>query len=169
VINVTNHILDKAQTQIENGALWRAKEILQGAIRNEDYNVQLFEMMGTVFLRMGDLPEAGRFLFLSGVRRPEYLESIAIFLAKHRRREPRDFLYLLPRKARLRTLSDYPDAVAQVLREMGFPEVLKNKEGKVHLTEAGNDTVALVTCGTIAVIALVLIILGVIKLREMIR
>ena len=164
-----NHILDKAQAQIEQGRLWRAKEILQGAIRSESYDIQLFEIMGVVLLKMGDLPEAGKFLFLSGVRRPEYQESIEIFLGKHQRRQPRDFLYLLPRKARLRNVSDYPDQVAQVLRQMGFPEVLKNKDGKVYIPEAGNDRVIWITCGTIAVITVVLIILGLIKLREIIR
>src|SRR5215204_5701962 len=120
-------------------------------------------MIGIVFLRMGDLPEAGRFLFLSGMRRPEYLEPIELFLAKHRRREPPDFLYLLPRKARLRTLSDYPYEVGEVLRQMGFPEVLKDKDGKVYVPEAGLGKVERVACGTIAVITVGLIILGVIK------
>src|SRR5687768_18434738 len=60
LFNVTNRTIDKARREIENGNLWRAKEILQGAIGSESYDVQLFEMLGTVFLRMGDLPEAGR-------------------------------------------------------------------------------------------------------------
>jgi hypothetical protein len=166
---MTNRILDKAQAELEKGNLWRAKEILQGAIRSESYNVHLFEMLGTVFVKMGDLPEAGRFLFLSGVRKPEYLESIEIFLSRHRRREPRDFFYILPRKARLRTLSDYPHQVAQTFREMGFPEVLKDESGKVDLPTSGSDLPFLITCGAIALVTLALIILGVIKFREMIR
>lgn len=166
---MTNRILDKANREIEKGNLWRAKEILQGAIRSGSYDVQLFEMMGTVFLRMGDLPEAGRFLFLSGVRQPEYLEPIEIFLSKHRQKEPRDFVWLLPRSARLKTMSDYPNEVAQVLREMGFPEILRDKKGRVYLPQSGNGIVFWLTCGTIALVTLALIILGVIKLSEMIR
>src|SRR5215204_7207588 len=126
---MTNRTLDKAQKELAQGNLWRAKEILQGAIKSERYDVQLYELMGTVFLRMGDLPEAGRFLFLSGVRKPEYLESIEIFISKHRKNQPRAFLYLFPRNARLKTLSDYPGEVAQTLREMGFPKVLKDENG----------------------------------------
>lgn len=167
--NVTNRILDKAKGEIEKGNLWRAKEILQGAVRSESYDVQLFEMMGIVFLRMGDLPEAGRFLFLAGVRNPEYLEPIEIFLSKHRRKEPHDFVNLLPRSARLRTMSDYPNEVAQVFREMGFPEILSEKNAIGYLPKTGKGIVQWLACGTIALATLALLILGAIKLSEMIR
>lgn len=167
---MTKRILDKARSELEQGNLWRAKEILQGAIRSESYNVELFEMMGTVFLRMGDLPEAGKFLFLSGVRRPEYVEPIEIFLSRHGRKKPQDFLYRLPRSARLKRTSDYPEEVAQQLREMGFSEVLKDRHGRVYAPQTrSGDVVAWVTCGAIVLVTLGLIILGAIKLYEMIN
>jgi hypothetical protein len=170
VVNVTNRILDKARQEIEQGNLWRAKEILQGAIGRENYDAQLFEMMGIVFLRMGDLPEAGRFLFLSGVRNPEYREAIELFLSRHRRKELPEFIYLFPRKARLRTVSEYPHEVAQVLRDMGFPEVLKHEDGRIYgPSQTGKDIGGWLTCGPIAVAVIVLIILGIIKLLEIIR
>lgn len=165
---MTNRILDKARKELEQGNLWRAKEILQGAIRSGSYDVQLFETLGTVFLRMGDLPEAGRFLFLSGVRRPEYLESIEIFLSRHRRKKPHDFVYVLPRSARLRTTSDYPHEVAQVLRRIGFPEVLKGENERVYLPQTRNSILEWITCGTIALVVLGLFTLGVIKLFEIV-
>ena len=165
---MTSRTLDKAQREIENGNLWRAKEILQGAIGSgESYDVQLFEMMGRVLLRMGDLPEAGRFLFLSGARQPEYLEPIEIFLSRYSRTVPHDFIHLLPRNARLRTLSDYPDEVARALRGMKFPEVLKDKHDRVIQPRTGKDVGAWLACGAIALVILTLIILGAIKLWEM--
>lgn len=166
---MTNRNLDRARAEIEKGNLWRAKEILQGAIRSETYDVELFEMLGTVFLEMGDLPEAGRFLFLSGVRRPEYLQAIEIFLSRHRQKDPHNFLYLLPRRARLRTVSEYPDEVAHALRQMGFPEVLKNEKARIYLPHTGNGILLWLTCGTIALVTLALIVLGVIKLLDLIR
>jgi len=169
VVNVTNRTLDKARAEIEKGNLWRAKEILQGAIRGQGYDVQLFEMLGTVFLRMGDLPEAGRFLFLSGVRRPEYLEPIEIFLSRRRPKQPHNFVYLFPRKARLKTVSAYPQEVAQVLREMGLPETLTDENGKVCEPQATDGIVEWLTCGTIAFVILGLLVLGAIKLLEIIR
>ncbi len=166
---MTNRILDKARSELENGNLWRAKEILQGAIRSESYDVQLFELMGIVFLRMGDLPEAGRFLFLSGARRPEYLEPIEIFLSRHRRKKPHDFVSLIPRGARLRNTSDYPHEVAQVLREIGLTEVLKERNGRVYPPQTRSSIVLWLACGTIALVTLGLIVLGAIKLFEIIR
>ena len=119
---------------------------------------------------MGDLPEAGRFLFLSGARKSEYLEAIELFLSKHRGKKPRSLLYLLPRKARLKTLSDYPHEVAQILREMGLPEILKDEDGEVYLPPRTSlDIVVGVICATIALGTLALIILGAVKLWEIIR
>ncbi len=166
---MTKRILDKAQRELDHGNLWRAKEILQGAIRSQSYDVQLFEMMGTVLLRMGDLPEAGRFLFLSGVRRDEYREAIEIFLSRHRRKAPQEFVHVLPRKARLRTVSEYPDEVAQVLREIGFPKTVTDENGRVYQPRDWRDVVVSLTLWTIAVVILGLIVLGVIKLKEIIR
>lgn len=168
-VNVTNRILDKARRELEQGNLWRAKEILQGAIGSENYDVQLYEMMGTVLLKMGDLPEAGRFLFLSGVRTPEYTEAIEIFLSRHRRSKPQEFLHILPRKARLSTVSEYPHEVAQVLREIGCPETLKDKDGRIYEPQNAKDIAGWLGCGTIAIVLLGLIILGAIKLLEIIR
>lgn len=167
---MTNRNLDNAQRELDNGNLWRAKEILQGAVGSErTYDVELFEMMGAVLLRMSDLLEAGKYLFLSGIRRPEYLESIEIFLSRHRRKHPRDFIAHLPRSARLRTLSDYPDDVARVLREMGFPENLKHQETKTYLPQTRKDTLLWITCGTIALVILLLLILGAMKFLEIIK
>jgi len=167
---MTNRTLENAQQEIERGNLWRAKEILQGAIGSEkSYDVKLFEMMGTVLLQMGDLLEAGKFLFLSGVRRPEYAEAIEIFLFRFRRKHPHDFIGLLPRSARLRTVSDYPDGVARAFREMGFSENLKKLKGSTDLERTGKETFLWITCGAIALVLLLLIILGAMKFLEIIK
>ena len=65
-----------AEKEVAKGNLWRAREILQGSIPNAGYDCDLFESLGNVLLSMGDLPEAGRFLFLAGKRQPEYDEAI---------------------------------------------------------------------------------------------
>ena len=166
---MTKRILDKARRELDHGNLWRAKEILQGGIRSESYDVELYEMMGTVLLRMGDLPEAGRFLFLSNVRRDEYREAIEIFLSRHRRKAPHEFVHVFPRKARLRTVSEYPHEVAQVLKEIGFTGRVTDEDGKVYQPNDWKDVVVWLTCGTIVVVIVGLIVLGVIKLLEITR
>jgi len=161
--------LEKAEKELAKGNLWRAKEILQGAIPQAGYNFELFEKLGEVLLAMGDLPEAGKFLFLSGKREPEYEESINIFLHKVRKNKPHDLFRAFPRKARLMTLSEYPVDVAQKLRELGFPEILKDERGRVTVAdESGSDAVFLVACLVIVLIVLGLIVMGLIKLKEMI-
>lgn len=80
-----------------------------------------------------------------------------------------DFVHLLPRSARLRTLPDYPGDVAQVLREMGFPEVLKKENARGYLPQTGTGMLPWLACATIALVILALIVLGAIKLLEMIR
>ena len=126
-------------------------------------------MLGTVLLRMGDLPEAGKFLFLSGVRKPEYEESINLFLNKYGKNKPSDFFRLLPRKARLNNLSDYPDEVARKLRELGLPESFSPTRKHSARVAESNGTLFWITCLTIALASLVLIILGATKAIEMIR
>ena len=49
---------------------------------------------------MGDLAEAGRMLFCAGARDPEHREAIAIFLLKHPRERPANFLAVLPSMVR---------------------------------------------------------------------
>ena len=141
---------------------------MQGAMRGAAYDVQLFELLGTVLLRMGDLAEAGKFLFLSGVRRPEYLEAIQIFLSRHGRKKPHDFLYTLPRSARLKNTSNYPHEVAQAFKEMGCPEVLKDRNRGFYPPETRTGIVPWLACVTIAVITVGVLILGAIKVYELI-
>lgn len=43
-----------------------------GSVGSGSFDPVLYEQLGQALLRMGDDVQAGRFLFLSGVRRPEY-------------------------------------------------------------------------------------------------
>ncbi len=158
--------LENAERELAKGNLWRAREILQGSIPNAGYDCELFEKLGTVLLRMGDLPEAGRFLFLSGRREPVYDQAIQIFLWKHRKDLPRDLFATFPRPAKLPTLSEYPDSVRLELIRLGFPEVLRDKRGTMLTpTQEGGrfeSVVVLLILGSI----LALLLLGVIKIIE---
>ncbi|MBV9926933.1 MAG: hypothetical protein JOZ96_18085 [Acidobacteria bacterium] len=161
--------LEKAERELAAGNLWRAKEILQGTLPQAGYHVELFEMLGAVLLRMGDLPEAGKFLFLSGVRRPEYEQAVGTFLRKYGKTGPYDFYRLLPRGARLAALSEYPVEVAQELRRRGLPESLRDAGGRVLTQpETGGGVIAWGSCLILAAAIGALIILGIIKLKEIV-
>ncbi len=115
----TYHRVDEA---LARGQLWRAKEILRGNIGTQSYDAALYERYGQVLLQTGDLLEAGKYLFLSGARRPEYSAAIA----EYRRRFGRDGPYTLygsfPSKARLKTIREYPVSLQEELSADGFPE-----------------------------------------------
>lgn len=166
--------IEKARAEIEQGRLWRAKEILQGSLGNFGYNLEVYEEYGKFLLLMGDLPSAGKFLFLSGARKPEYEQAIGIYLSRHKGR-PAQLFSTFPRKARLIVLSTYPKAVEQDLRGLGFPSNLSLFPGAFVApeveTENGSKMGALggIVMILFVLVLLVLLVLGWVKLKELHR
>lgn len=76
-------VIERAEREISNGNLWRAKEILHKSVGHSGYKNEIYEKLGNVLLQMSDLAEAGKYLFLSGVKKPEYEKAIKIFLQKY--------------------------------------------------------------------------------------
>ncbi|MBL7224225.1 MAG: hypothetical protein ISS72_10250, partial [Candidatus Brocadiae bacterium] len=109
---------ERVDAAIAEGKLWRAKEILQGNLRTRGYDLELYERFGQVLLEMGDTLEAGKYLFLSGVRCPEYDEAIELYLSRYARKAPRNLVGTFPRSARRANVADYPEAVRRVLRDL---------------------------------------------------
>lgn len=87
---------DVVDQAIADGKLWKAKEVLQGRLASPEFDPDVLRRYGEVLLAMGDMIEAGRMLFGSGVRRPEYSEAIELFLSRNRRDVPTRFLAALP-------------------------------------------------------------------------
>lgn len=165
--------IERARAEIERGRLWRAKETLEGSLGNFGYNLELYEEYGKVLLQMGDLPLAGKFLFLSGARKPEYDAAIGIYLTRHKGR-PSQLFSTFPRKARLIVLSTYPKAVADDLRQLGFPNNLSLFPGAIvqrqmEIKKGPRITVAGILVILFILVLLVLLALGWIKLRELYR
>lgn len=160
--------IEAAQHHIDNNNLWRAKEILAGSLPTLGYNLELYEKLGTVLLSMGDLPEAGRFLFLSGAREDRYIQAIDIYLNKYSRNGIKQFFTTFPHKARLARLSEYPDSVMRELKEIGFPEELvKIDNENVNRSKKSDGRIAWITCVVIGGIVFGLMMLGIRKLIEM--
>ena len=163
------NVLERAEREISNGNLWRAKEILQGSVGHSGYKIEIYEKLGVVLLEMRDLAEAGKYLFLSGVRKPEYEEAIGIFLQKYEGK-PHNLFRTFPRSAKLKKISEYPKTVADKLRELGLPEVLKDENGisLVHPDQNNNGRFELIACFSIVFVIVALIILGIVKLLEIV-
>jgi hypothetical protein len=159
--------LAEADQEIAAGNLWRAKEILHRSLKYSAYNVQLFEKLGIVLLKMNDLAEAGKYLFLSGVRKPEYEEAVGIFLKKYEGKA-HNLFHPFPRSAKLSKISDYPEAVAAQLRELGFTDGLEIVHGITPKSVGSGGKIALVVFLFIVLAIIVLLILGIVKLFEIV-
>lgn len=110
----------RVREAIERGELWRAKEILSGHLSTFGYSPELYESYGCILLAMQDIPEAGRFLFFSGARRPEYQAAIQVFLSRHGRTAGA-VLATAPKSLRSHNLKALPSLVATEFRERGMP------------------------------------------------
>lgn len=111
---------DRVREALDRGQLWRAKEILQGRIGSGPYDPLLYEQYGAVLLEMRDLREAGKYLFLSGNRRPEYEPAITLYLDRHR--GGRSLLGTFPARARGLPRDRFPEPVRAELVARRVPE-----------------------------------------------
>ncbi len=114
---VPERTLARAEAERQQGKAWRAKEILQGLIRSHGYHPDLFVRYGELLLEMGDTLEAGKYLFLSGVRKPEYEEAIRLYLQRHRNADLNQLVDSFPGVARCHSFEEYPEPVAAYLRQ----------------------------------------------------
>jgi len=112
-------VIDAVDRELAAGRLWRAKEILQGRLRSAGYDTVLYERYGFVLFQLGDLAEAGKYLFLSGVRRPEYRGPIEIYIHRHGKslRSLRD---TFPACVRRTEIASYPENLLADLQAAGF-------------------------------------------------
>ena len=111
--------IDAVERELSAGRLWRAKEILQGRLRSASYDAVLYERYGFVLLQLGDMVEAGKYLFLSGIRKPEYRGPIEIYIERHGKslRSLRD---TFPACVRRTEIASYPESVLADLQAAGF-------------------------------------------------
>ena len=112
---------DKLADALAAGRLWRAKEILAGRIGSGQYQPDLCEQLGLLLLRMGDDLQAGKFLFLSGQRRPEDQAAIDLFVRRHARGGRHALLAAFPAAVRRSSWSQLPPQVQTDLVAVGVP------------------------------------------------
>ncbi len=119
-------LYDRVDDAIQRGEVWRAKEILRGNIRLRGYDVVLYEQYGKLLLAIGEMSEAGKYLFLSGRRSPEYEQAISVYLERHMP-NPEHMYFSFPRAARLNDIDEYPEEVRRTLESIDFPVALDGR------------------------------------------
>lgn len=121
---------NSVEREMAAGKFWRAKEILQGRLRSAGYDTALYERYGFVLLQLGDHCEAGKYLFLSGSRKPAYEEPIGIFMGRHGKSIGSIF-GTFPVVVRSAAISSYPETVLRELQSAGFSlDELKRTQNK---------------------------------------
>ena len=110
--------LARAQALRAAGEGWRAREVLQGAIRSA-YHPDLYRAYGEILFDLGDRYAAGKFLLLAGVTPGEepYGAAVRLFQERHRRTTGYALLGLLPRSFRQAEPDEWPEAAVRWLAE----------------------------------------------------
>jgi len=119
-----DRLLTRARVEMESGRLWRAKEILRGAISSTTYATEpvVLETYGKLLDALGDRYEAGKYLFLSGSRAPEYVAAIEIYIGRTRKLPVNALMAQFPSALHHQGIGHLPDAVRQYLVERGLPQ-----------------------------------------------
>ena len=119
-------LYDRVDDAIQRSEVWRAKEILRGNVRLRGYDVDLYERYGRLLLDVGEISEAGKYLFLSGWRSPKYEKAISVYLERHVP-NPEHMYFSFPRAARLNDIDEYPEGVRRTLESIDFPVALDGR------------------------------------------
>ena len=125
---MARELYERVNAALQRGQVWRAKELLRGNIGSGSYDSPLYERYGRLLLDLGEAHEAGKYLFLSGRRRPEFHEAIKVYLSRHPQDRPEVLYYSFPSAARFRQIARYPLAVRRVLEERGLPQYFAGLE-----------------------------------------
>jgi len=153
--------VDKAMAE---GEYWRAKEILQGNVHVRGYDIDVYCCLGEVLLKMGDKVEAGKYLFLSGVRKKEYEQTIELFLNRYSKNADQ-LLYVFPKSARV-NLEAYPENVKELLVSRGYSkawgQLRKARNQPVPRTkwQKVKDTIF----GLLIIVLIVIFVIGLIEI-----
>jgi hypothetical protein len=115
---------ERARLLLDDDNPAAALSLLASSCYGAGYDVDYFELLGRALLSCDRIDNAGRFLFLSGVRRPAYGAAITRFLSRNS--DPNNFRQLqssLPKRVRVMwKLAQFPPIVASELRSLGWPE-----------------------------------------------
>lgn len=146
----------RVEPALAEGKSWRAKEMLQGNIAGTQYDAELYERYGLVLMLMGDMVEAGKYLFLAGRDEPNYAEAVGLYLSRHAKKGWKNLYFTFPRRARFTKIDSYPDAVQKVLQELKFsPKDLPTR--KVYAQPPPTRKDAFVTFASISFMLLILL------------
>jgi hypothetical protein len=123
-------LLHRVDAHLAADRLWRAKELLRGAIGSGQVDPAVLERYGRLLDSVGERLEAGKYLLLSGERRPEYAPAIDVFLKRHARGGPDRLAAMFPAAIRARPYTELPQSTRTDLANAGVTEDVLAKARK---------------------------------------
>lgn len=151
---------EEVEKQISLENFWKAKEILQGRLANSTYDVDLYEQYGLLLLQMKDEMEAGKFLFLSGVRRPEYEKSIYLYLNRYGGKATSGLFHTFPHSAQVSSVTDFPAIVLKELEKSGHKQSVLQSNARPKTPESEKSDKFSYVVGFAGVVGFCLIVIG---------
>jgi hypothetical protein len=106
--------LDRAAADLEAGRVWKARDRFQGAFIRGRHDQAALDMLATVLYLMHDLPEAGRFWYLTD--RDDEAAQRARAAFEERYRGPAEMARRLPART---PLDEYPEDARVRLDRLG--------------------------------------------------
>jgi hypothetical protein len=154
--------ISRAEAELANGRLWRAKEILGSSISVYGYSRDLLQSMANVLLRMGDDLEAGKYFLLSvETPTPSQREFIELFLSRCGDQKYHSLLAKFPAATRLENRDDYPEFLRNHLAKNGAPaKLFRATKQSVAVSSGPKDRLFLIGCSVIGFALLACVVVG---------
>jgi hypothetical protein len=106
--------LEQARDDLAAGRAWKARDRLEGAVASNPADQEVLELLGDVHYRMGDLPAAGRWWYLTERAGPE-VDAALDALQERTGGHAGALVTTLPFRP---PLDQYPESVQRRLKEL---------------------------------------------------
>ena len=160
-------LLERIDAEVAAGRAWKAKEILGGHVGSAWPGETVSERYGVLLADLGDQVNAGKFLFLSGIRKPEYEDHIALFLSRHGRSGPENLIAQFPKSFRRLQYRDLPPHLQIELNALGVRKDAFGQRVRLPPSPPSRGAGFLATAGGLLLFVSLIVGLGVV-LRQVV-
>lgn len=153
--------IQRAEAELSDGRLWRAKEILASSLSAYGYSREIYLAYANVLVQLGDQLEAGRFYLLS-VDEPDDQQRplVELFLKRHQKDDWMRLLLRFPKPARLSERGNYPTYLRDYLVTLQAPSIIDQEQLKPNLAYERPNWLLPMTCLSVTIIAIVCVVVG---------
>jgi tetratricopeptide (TPR) repeat protein len=104
----------RIENEINNNRIWKAKEILQGMIKSQPYDEELYYQYAKILYNLGDFVESGKYFLLSDTSSKEYKQAIDEFLKRY---DAQNYFSHFPRMFKKVPINNYPKNLKNLMIE----------------------------------------------------